>query len=363
MRRIRGGPVVNLHSGGTIMEKFKPLIVLASILFALTLIIPAVLVLPFSDGKASGKLGEELARGKAPASKTVTSTTKDPAVEVAVFRSAKSTIEKVDLENYLVGVVAAEMPADFNEEALKAQALAARTYIVNRLTSKDKLGVPKGAMVTDTQIHQVYKNDAEQRRDWGKDYAWKKKKVLTAVRETSGQILTYKNKPIDALFFSTSNGYTENSEDYWDGEIPYLRSVSSPWDKGTEKYIHKMQIPVSQFEARLGVRVGSGGTIGKIIARTEGKRVAKVDFNGKILTGKSIREKLDLRSTDFSWERKGSSIVITTKGFGHGVGMSQYGANGMAAEGKSYKDIVLHYYKGVKITSAENMLATVTARK
>ncbi|WP_191272883.1 stage II sporulation protein D [Neobacillus kokaensis] len=347
------------------MKKFKPLIVLASILFALTLVIPAVLVLPFSDGKASGKLGEELARGKNTPSKTVASTTKDPAVEVSVFRSAKSAIEKVELEDYLVGVVSAEMPADFNDEALKAQALAARTYIVNRLTTKSQLGMPKGvnADVTDTIIHQVYKSDAEQRRDWGKDYAWKKKKVLTAVRATSGQILTYKGKPITATFFSTSNGYTENSEDFWNGEIPYLRSVPSPWDKGTEKFIYKQEIPVSQFEARLGVRVGSGGTIGKIISRTEGKRVAQVNFNGKILTGKEIREKLDLRSTDFSWERKGGSIMITTKGFGHGVGMSQYGANGMAAEGKSYKDIVKHYYKGVQITSAENMLATVTARK
>ncbi|MCM3567280.1 stage II sporulation protein D [Neobacillus mesonae] len=347
------------------MKKYKPLFVLASILFALTLVIPAVLVLPFSDGKASGKLGEELAaKSKPAASKTASaSASKDPAVEVAVYRSGKSKIEKVQLEDYLVGVVAAEMPADFNEEALKAQALAARTYIVNRLISKDQLGVPKGATVTDTTIHQVYKNDAEQRRDWGKDYTWKKKKIVEAVRSTSGQILTYKEKPIDALFFSTSNGYTESSEDYWGGSIPYLKSVSSPWDKGTEKFIHKEQIPVSQFESKLGVNIGSGGTIGKIIARTEGKRVAKVDFNGKILTGKDIREKLGLRSTDFSWERKGGSILITTKGFGHGVGMSQYGANGMAEEGKDYKEIVQHYYKGVQIKSANNMLATVTAQK
>ncbi len=351
------------------MNKFKPFFVLASILFALTLVIPAVLVLPFSDGKASGKLVEEFTKAKTQtkaqntASKTANSSPKDAALEVAVFRSTKSKIEKVQLEDYLVGVVAAEMPADFNEEALKAQALAARTYIVNRLTSKDKLGVPKGALVTDTTIHQVYKNDAEQRRDWGKDYAWKKKKVIAAVRATSGQILTYKNKPIDALFFSTSNGYTENSEDYWPGAIPYLRSVSSPWDKNTEKFIFKKEFSVKEFEARLGVKIGSGKTIGKITARTKGKRVAKVNFNGKILSGKDIRTKLDLRSTDFAWERKGNNIVITTKGFGHGVGMSQYGANGMAEQGKNYKDIVKHYYTGVQITSAENMLATFTAKK
>src|SRR3954451_7743033 len=146
------------------MIKIKPFIVLAAVLIALTLIIPAVLVLPFSDEhRASGKLGEELTR--APAKQTTAAPASlDPAVEVAVFRSSKSKIENVELEDYLVGVVAAEMPAEFNDEALKAQALTARTYILKRLLSKDTLGVPKGAQVTDTIIHQVYMNDAELRR-------------------------------------------------------------------------------------------------------------------------------------------------------------------------------------------------------
>ncbi|MEH7334249.1 stage II sporulation protein D [Neobacillus drentensis] len=345
------------------MKKIKPFIALAAFLIALTLIIPAVLVLPFSDEhKASGKLGENLA--KSPGKVTdVTSTSKDPAVEVAVFRFSKSKIEKVQLEDYLVGVVAAEMPADFEEEALKAQALTARTYIVHRLITKDTLGVPKGAQVNDTQNHQVYMNDDEQRKSWGKDYDWKKKKVLEAVRSTSGQILTYDGKPIDALFFSTSNGYTENSEDYWSGSIPYLRSVSSPWDKNSPKFNNQKVMTVREFEAKLGVKIGSSGTIGKIVERTTGKRVGKVNFNGKVFSGKEIRDKLDLKSSDFAWERKGNNIVITTKGFGHGVGMSQYGANGMAEEGSDYKEIVKHYYKGVEITSAENMLATITAQK
>jgi stage II sporulation protein D len=345
------------------MIKIKPFIVLAAVLIALTLIIPAVLVLPFSDEhRASGKLGEELTR--APAKQTTAAPASlDPAVEVAVFRSSKSKIENVELEDYLVGVVAAEMPAEFNDEALKAQALTARTYIVKRLLSKDTLGVPKGAQVTDTIIHQVYMNDAELRRDWGMEYDTKRKKVLNAVRATAGKILAYDGKPIDALFFSTSNGYTENSEDVWDGSIPYLRSVSSEWDKKSPKFNSQKVLTISQFEARLGVKLGSGSTIGKIVDRTAGKRVGKVDFNGKVLTGPDIRDKLDLRSSDFAWKRKGNNIVITTKGFGHGVGMSQYGANGMAAEGKSYQEIVKHYYKGVEITSADNMFDTITAKK
>lgn len=344
------------------MKNIKPLVVVASLLIALTLIVPAVLVLPFSDGQqSSGKLGEELK--KASAKEKTSTVDADTAVEVAVFRSSQKVIEKVPLENYLIGVVAAEMPAEFKEEALKAQALAARTYIVNRLISKDTMGVPKGAQVTDTQIHQVYMNDEEMRRDWGKDYSWKKEKVVEAVQATSGQILTYEGKPIDALFFSTGNGYTENSEDYWSGSFPYLRSVSSPWDKKSPKFSNQKVLTVKEFESKLGVKIGSGSTIGKIVARTTGKRVGQVDFNGKVLTGKAIRDKLDLKSSDFAWERKGNNIVITTKGFGHGVGMSQYGANGMAEEGSDYKEIVKHYYQGVEITSAENMIATITAQK
>ncbi|QCJ44818.1 stage II sporulation protein D [Bacillus sp. S3] len=348
------------------MNKIKPLILLASILFALTLIVPTVLVLPFADKhQASGKLGEDITKASAKTKDAKAASTADSetAVDVAVFRSSKKVIEKVPFEDYLVGVVAAEMPAEFKEEALKAQALAARTYIVNKLISKDTMGVPKGAQVTDTQIHQVYKNDEEMRRDWGKDYSWKKGKIIEAVRATSGQILTYDGKPIDALFFSTGNGYTENSEDYWSGNIPYLRSVSSPWDKKSPKFSSQKVLTVKEFEAKLGVKIGAGSTIGKIVERTTGKRVGKVDFNGKVLSGPDIRTKLDLRSSDFAWERKGDSIVVTTKGFGHGVGMSQYGANGMAEEGSDYQEIVKHYYQGVEITSAESMLATITAQK
>jgi stage II sporulation protein D len=345
-------------NGGNDMKKFKPLIVLVSILFAVILIIPAVLVLPFMDGKAGGKLGEDIT--KPPEQATASA---DAAIEVAVYRSTRGEIENIQLEDYLVGVVAAEMYADFEDEALKAQALTARTYIVKKMLSKDKMGVPEGAVVTDTQLHQVYQSDEELQRKWDKDYEWKKSKVLAAVRATSGQILTYNGEAIDASFFSTSNGYTENSEDYWTNELPYLRSVSSPWDKNSPKFNSQKVMSVKDFEAKLGVKVGSDSTIGKIIERTTGKRVAKVDFNGKVLTGKEIREALELQSSDFSWERKGSNIVINTKGFGHGVGMSQYGANGMAAEGKDYKEIVKHYYQGVEISSAESMLATITAQK
>ena len=342
------------------MLKFKPFIVLAAILFAVTLIIPSILVLPFMEDQAGGKLGEELQKE---AQDAAAAPSADSAVEVAVYRSALSKTEKLPMDEYLIGVVAAEMPAEFELEALKAQALSARTYYVKQMMSPNKVGVPEGAQLNDTTIHQVFKNKEELKKQWGVDYKWKIKKITEAVKATDGQVLTYDGAPITATFFSTSNGFTENSEEYWANSFPYLRSVESPWDLKSPKFSDQLVISVRDFEAKLGVKLPNSTTIGKIVSRTAGNRVGKIDIGGKVLTGKEVREKLELRSSDFTWILKGNNVVISTKGFGHGVGMSQYGANGMATEGKTYKDIVQHYYKGVEISEADSMLTKVTARK
>jgi stage II sporulation protein D len=342
------------------MKNFKPFVVLAAILFTITLLIPALLVLPFSEERVSGKLGENL---RSPEPDGVDNGQLDSSVEVAVYRMSNQEIEKLGLERYVVGVVAAEMPAEFELEALKAQALTARTYIVKQMLNDSPLGVPDGADVTDTVTHQVYKSEAELRKRWGTDYNANLKKVQEAVLATKGQILTYGGDPIYTQFFSTSNGFTENSEDYWKNKFPYLRSVESPWDVESKEFSSQVVMSIDDFERKLGIKLTSTKRVGNIIERTAGNRVAKVDFNGKTLTGKDIREKLELRSTDFSWVVKGNQIVITTKGYGHGVGMSQYGANGMAKEGKSYEQIVKHYYQGVTITSADEHLTTITAKK
>ncbi|AOH57174.1 stage II sporulation protein D [Peribacillus muralis] len=327
------------------------------------IMIPAVLVLPFSNDKTSGELAEQLEK-KVKKEGNEVSANEMNSVEVAVYRSNAKKIEKVPMETYLTGVVASEMPADFEEEALKAQALTARTYIVNQLIGESRSGLPDGADVSDTVMHQVYKNDDELKNQWGSEYKSKMKKISKAIKETEGQILTYDGKPITATFFSTSNGYTENSEDYWQADFPYLRSVSSPWDKEeSPKFYNKVVVNTADFENKLGVSLSSGTTIGTVVERTSGNRVGIVEIGGKKLTGKQIREKLGLTSSDFNWERQGNRIVITTKGSGHGVGMSQYGANGMAREGKNYEDIVKYYYKGVKVQSSNKWLNTMTAKK
>ncbi|MEP9405028.1 stage II sporulation protein D [Peribacillus frigoritolerans] len=345
------------------MKAIKPMVVLFIAVAFVIIMIPAVLVLPFSNDKTSGQLTEQLEKKGKSESKEVAANEMS-SVEVAVYRTSAKRIEKLPIESYLSGVVAAEMPADFEEEALKAQALTARTYIVNQLISESRLGLPDGADVSDTVMHQVYKNNDELKKQWGSDYKWKMQKINKAIKETAGQILTYEGKPITATFFSTSNGYTENSEDYWQAEFPYLKSVSSPWDKEeSPKFYNKVVVDTADFEKKLGVSLSSGTSIGTIIERTSGNRVGVVDIGGKKMTGKQIREKLGLTSSDFDWERQGNQIVITTKGSGHGVGMSQYGANGMAREGKTYEDIVKYYYKGVKVQSSSKWLNTMTAKK
>ncbi|WP_017756579.1 stage II sporulation protein D [Calidifontibacillus oryziterrae] len=348
------------------MKRIKPLFFILAVLFAIIIVVPTLLVLPFTTEKNSLVANQN--NTQISANNTVeasaASILQEPTLEVAVYRSNTKKIDKIMLEDYVKGVVASEMPAEFELEALKAQALTARTYIVKQMVTNEQISTPEGADVTDTVIHQVYKSPAELKQIWGAaDYEWKMARISEAVEATKGQIITYKNEPITASFFSTSNGYTENSEDYWKNSFPYLRSVESPWDTASPKFQNQAVISVPDFEKKLGVKV-SDQLVGKVIARTKGNRVAKVDINGKIFEGREVRELLGLKSSDFTWKKQGNQIIITTKGYGHGVGMSQYGANGMATEGKSFEDIITHYYQGTTISNVDPYLKdTIVARK
>ncbi|HEY9576171.1 MAG TPA: stage II sporulation protein D [Pseudobacillus sp.] len=334
------------------MKKRHSISFLFAGLIAVAIIIPSLLVILFSSEEGAVK----------PKKKVPGSTLQEPAVEVAVFRSSAKKTEMFPLEEYVAGVVAAEMPAEFEKEALKAQALTARTFVVKQMISGSK--VNGQAHVTDTVTHQVFKTKEELKKIWGSDFTWKSQKIDEAVRETAGQIITYDGTPITASFFSTSNGYTENSEDYWNEPLPYLKSVTSPWDEASPKYSSKKIMPLAEFERKLGISVKGKTEAGTITARTAGKRIASVKVGGKEFSGREIREKLELASSDFSWVLKSGNVIITTKGYGHGVGMSQYGANGMAKEGKTHEQIIAHYYQQTKIDEAKNFVKEkVTAKK
>ena len=275
-------------------------------------------------------------------------------LRVKVYVTEEGRVESVPLEVYVRGVLAGEMPVDFELEALKAQAVAARTYIVRRLASEDTSGVPGGkADVTDTVDHQVYIPLKELIDKWpaGKERDAALGKLERAVKETQGLVLTYGGEPIEAAFFSTSNGYTENAEDYWQLSLPYLRSVTSPWDKDlSPRYKQTVRMSEKELYRRLGAK--DDGESPRILETTEGHRIKEVVVGGKTFTGREVREKLGLASSQFEWTIEGGQATITTYGLGHGIGMSQWGANGMAKEGATAEQILLHYYTGVKVEQA-----------
>jgi stage II sporulation protein D len=334
-----------------------PTILLISSLFFIILIIPTLIVIPF--GKENGN--ESRMVEKEQTAQTPQEETEASPFSVAVMRSTSEEVENVPLETYVSRVIASEMPADFELEALKAQALAARTYIVNHklhTNENDK----KESDVTDTVQHQVYKDDKELKRQWGSDYEWKIDKIKKAVQETKGEILTYNSQPITPAFFSTSNGFTENSEDYWENELPYLRSVESHWDKSSPKFLDQKIFTLNQFENAMKVELNKSGSLVMEVTRTKSNRVDELMIDGHKFSGRAVREKLELRSSDFKIKQKNDHLIFTTKGYGHGIGMSQYGANGMAKEGKTYKDIVNHYYKGVEISTVTDTAPALVAK-
>jgi len=287
-----------------------------------------------------------------------------PKLSVRVYLSDSRRVERVTLEQYVRGVLAAEMPTDFEPAALQAQALAARTYIVRRLLHEDRSGVPtKKADVTDTQTHQVYRANAEMDKLRQNDEkAWQA--VDDAVTSTQGLVIAYDGEPIDALYFSSSNGYTENSEDVFGFSLPYLRSVDSPWDRDSApRSADTVTLPLDQFYDKLGIHdLPTSGQQEKSVptiavqSRTTGKRIRTLAIGDTTLSGVQARDKLGLRSADFSWQMSKDTITITTRGSGHGVGMSQWGAQGMALAGYSADEIISHYYSGTKLVKVSQFL-------
>lgn len=281
--------------------------------------------------------------------------TNDTDIYINVKLSDEKKTIRLPLEEYIRGVVASEMPAEFEPEALRAQAVAARTYIYNRIKNKE-------ATVTDTVKDQVYATDEKLKKRWGVHYQQNMTKVREAVNSTRGKIITFQNKPIYAAFFSTSNGHTENSEEYFKKAYPYLRSVPSSWDRLSPKFMRSKTLTAASIVKALEMHTGKKVAVTalsqrysiKILKRTSGKRIAQVKIGDQVFTGRQVREALQLASSDFSWKQEGDKITFTTYGYGHGVGMSQWGANLLARQGKTGEQIISYYYRHVKIKNINN---------
>ena len=263
---------------------------------------------------------------------------------IKVKKSKTNEIESVPIEEYVIGVVAGEVPASFDLEALKAQAVASRTYALEH-----KQRSKKNYDVMDNTQNQVYINYEDMKNKWKNNYDENLNKITNAVNSTKGEVLLYDNNLIDAMFFSTSNGYTENSENVFSSKKPYLVSVPSPWDK-QESPVFKTTSLISKKEFLFNLGLPDSNEINiSDVKTTNTKRVISLNINGKKFKGSEIKSIFKLRSTSFSIEIKEDKVNFIVNGFGHGVGMSQYGANGMAKEGYDYKDILKHYYKNCEI--------------
>lgn len=267
-------------------------------------------------------------------------TTNSSVSEITVYRSNGSVIN-LNMTDYLIGVVSSEMPASFNFEALKAQSVLARTYALKAKQTGKKL--------TDTVSTQSYIDIDQMKNKWGNSFNTYYNKIKNAVENTNGEYLSYNGNYIEALYHSTNNGKTESSLDVFGNYYPYLISVSSEYDKNASSYLRTINMPLDTISNKLGLNLNNDSVI-SILSYTDGGNIKEININGNNFSGKKVRELLGLRSADFDISISDNNANITTRGYGHGVGMSQYGANGMANAGYSYKDILSHYYPGTTLT-------------
>lgn len=289
------------------------------------------------------------------------STTGTAELKLKVYNVSKKQVQEIELEDYIMGVVAGEMPVEFESEALKAQAVAARTYAVTRMKSFGGAGCkshPEVDICTDSHCCQAWILKEDIMKRWEAADAlnyWDK--IFRAVNDTRGMMLTYDAAPVMyPLYFSTSSGKTENSQDVYSSQYPYLRSVTSPNEDLAPKYTTKVTMTSDEFvkkfsESQFKIKLDKAKLPSqvKILSRTEGGSVKSIQLGNKTLKGTDVRAILDLNSANFNIQYSNSNVIITVLGNGHGVGMSQWGANIMAKSGSKYEDILKHYYTGVEI--------------
>lgn len=262
--------------------------------------------------------------------------------EIKVKNVATGAIETKDLENYVIGVVAAEMPASFSIEALKAQAIASRSYAYYKMKQNNG----NYDIIADVS-NQAYINDDEMHEKWQGNYDIYYKKIKEAVDGTKNEVMTYDGQVIEAFYFAMSNGYTEDVDSVFGESLPYLKSVESKWDnKSLSNYEVNTQLSTVEFLKKLNLNNNIIVINNQIYDETG--RTKEITINSTTFKGTEFRKLLNLRSTDFKIELENNIVNITTKGYGHGVGMSQYGANGMAKDGFDCYTILKYYYKDIE---------------
>ena len=252
-------------------------------------------------------------------------------------------VESMNLEDYVVGVVACEMPASFDIEALKAMSVAARTFAEYKITTN------KNYKLSTTTKDQCYISVDRMKKNWKDNFDNNYNKILKAVKSTNNELMTYDDKIILSFYFSISNGYTENCENVFSQKLHYLKSVDSKWDKEYSYKEKTIKMSIKDFMNKLGIKSDIISDIK--IDRSMTGRIKTITINNTNFKGTVFRSLLSLRSTDFDIKYDRDNVTITTRGYGHGVGMSQYGANAMAKKGYKYDEILKYYYTDVEITN------------
>lgn len=272
--------------------------------------------------------------------------------ETMVQISSGQGVLELPLEQYLTGVVLSEMPVSFEPEALKAQAVAARTFTMRQMEGGKHTDCD---LCTDSSCCQAWNSQETFETKLGAHWLQYWEKAETAVRQTAGQVLTYGGQLIEAVYFSCSGGATEDAVAVWGSEVPYLQSVSSKGEEEASKYYTETVLSLERFcallqaaNAEVQLNGSPNGWFGPV-EKTEGGGIKTMEIGGQPFTGTELRTLFGLNSTSFSVEITQESIVFQVYGYGHRVGMSQYGANAMAKEGKSYQEILQHYYTGVEL--------------
>lgn len=276
---------------------------------------------------------------------------------IKIYNSKTKQDMEMDLETYLYGVLSGEMPSDFDLEALKAQAVAARTFVVYKQQSKKPSQHPNSVVCTDYRHCQEYKSYKELKESKGDEWMNNSyPKIKQAVDDTKGQIIAYNDKPILPLYFSTSSGKTENSEEVFSEKYSYLQSVDSPYDKLSPKYVSTLKITNKDFvnvirKSYSDIKIEENNLSSqiKVTETSAGGAVEKIKIANKEISGRDVRSIFNLNSANFEVNFEKDYIDFVVKGYGHGVGMSQWGAAGMANDGYLYYEILGHYYTGTTI--------------
>lgn len=316
-------------------------------IFMLVVVVPPALA-SIMPGKDMSPIQIEQTEGNTQEAESTTVPNAEPIKKVTVAVLNNGVVENMDLETYVFHVVLAEMPATFEVDALKAQAVVARTYTMRRKqgTAKHETAV----VCTDSTCCQAYKTATAYLANGGTQTELER--VKKAVKDTKGEVLLYGGQLIEATYFSCSGGMTEDAKAVWGQDIPYLVSTKSPGEEGATHFVDTAYFTKKEFEKILGCDIsGSPDVWLGDTTYTKGQGVDTIQIGGKAYKGTDIRKLLGLRSTAFVISAIGDTIVITTKGYGHRVGMSQYGADAMAVSGSNYRQILAHYYAGTTLST------------